>query len=365
MFELSALPARQGDAIWIRWGAAANPHQMIIDMGTGGSGKKVRQRILDLPENRRIFDLIVVTHVDEDHIGGLLTCLAEADPIPGFKAKDVWFNGFEHLSGQSITTGPNLEPLGPAQGEKLSNWLRTQAWNKAFAGAPVRRVPGEAVKTVRLHDNLKLSVLGPTPERLEAFIDTWKEEVRIAIENGRLDEAIVSPGLEVLGSEEPPVLENASDLEDLATESDGKDGSAANGSSIALLLEYEDRKLILAGDAFSDDLVEGIKAVSPDERLHLDLFKLPHHGSKKNVHIELVESVDCDRWLISTDGTRFQHPDAEAVARILAFRTVADPLLSFNTPSKFNGWWKKQEWIDMFGYEVEYGSAEDGLTIEL
>jgi hypothetical protein len=365
MFELSALPARQGDAIWIRWGAAANPHQMIIDMGTGGSGKKVRERILELAENKRVFDLIVVTHVDEDHIGGLLTCLAEADPIPGFKCKDLWFNGFEHLSGKSITTGPNLEPLGPAQGEKLSNWLRTQAWNKAFAGAPVRRVPGEAIQTVELHDNLKLSVLGPTPERLEGFIDTWEEEVRIAVEKGRLDEAIVSPGLELLGSDNPPVLANTGDLEDLATKSDSVDTSKANGSSIALLLEYKGSKLILAGDAFSDDLVDGIEAVSPGERLHLDLFKLPHHGSKKNVHIDLIESVDCDRWLISTDGTRFKHPDAEAVARILAFTTADEPLLCFNVPSKFNGWWKKQEWIDMFEYDVEYGSAEDGLTITL
>jgi hypothetical protein len=365
MFELTSLPARQGDALWIRWGAASNPHQMIVDMGTGGSGKKVRERILALPQNKRKFDLIDVTHVDEDHIGGLLTCLAEADPIAGLEAKDVWFNGFEHLSGKSITTAANLEPLGPAQGEELSNWLRSQAWNKAFAGAPVRRVPGEAVQSVTLHDGLKLSVLGPTPERLEGFIDTWKDEVKTAIENGRLDEAIVSPGLELMGSDDPPVFDDEDDLEELARKSNSKDNSKANGSSISLLLEYKGRKVILAGDAFSDDLVNGIKAVSPNERLHLDIFKLPHHGSKKNVHIDLVEAVECDRWLISTDGTRFKHPDAEAIARILAFCTVADPLLCFNAPSKFNGWWNNQDWIDMFDYELEYGTADDGLTIAL
>jgi beta-lactamase superfamily II metal-dependent hydrolase len=93
----------------------------------------------------------------------------------------------------------------------------------------------------------------------------------------------------------------------------GKDSSHANGSSIAVLLEYKDRKILLAGDAFSDDLVDGINSVS-DERLTLDVFKLPHHGSRNNVHKELIEAVDCERWLISSDGTRFKHPDAEAIA---------------------------------------------------
>jgi len=365
MFEITALPARQGDAIWIRWGKASNPHQLIIDMGTGGSGKKIRERILGLPQDKRKFDLIVVTHVDEDHIGGLLTCLAEADSITGFEAKDVWFNGFEHLGGKSIVTEPNLEPLGPVQGEKLSQWLRAQAWNKAFAGAPVQRVPGEVPQPVPLHDGLKLSVLGPTPERLEALIATWKDDVKTAIEKGRLDEAMVSPGLEVQGTNDPPDLDDIDDLKDLATKSAKKDEAKANGTSIALLLEYKDRKIILAGDAYSDDLIDGIQAVSPNDRLHLDVFKLPHHGSKNNVHIDLIESVECDRWLISSDGTRFRHPDAEAIARILAFCTVATPLLCFNVPSKYNGWWDNPEWFDQFDYDVEYGTVDDGLTIDL
>lgn len=365
MLEISVLPARQGDAIWICWGNEDDPHRIIVDMGTEGIGKRIRKDIEALPEDQRKFDLLLVSHVDRDHIGGVLTCLAEADPIHGFEIKDVWFNGFQHLSGGTVSQPDDdnngLEPLGPAQGEKLSSWLRKQKWNKAFKGGPVQREPEKNPKTVKLHDDLKLTILGPTPPRLEEFIDTWKEEVEEALAKGNLDE--VSPGLESMGSIEPPVLEEEQDLEILAETNNSSDTSKANGSSISLLLEYKGCKVILSGDAFSDDLVDGIKAISGNKRLKLDAFKLPHHGSKKNVFKSLIESVDCDRWLFSTDGTQFHHPDAAALARVITYSRVRKPLVSFNVPSKFNGWWDNDDWKEMYDYETEYGTEENGLKL--
>jgi hypothetical protein len=360
MLELKFLPARQGDAIWILWGDEDAPHQMIIDMGTEEIGKRIREDILALPEENRKFDLLVITHVDRDHIGGVLTCLAEADPIPGFEVNDIWFNGFQHLSGGRLETG--LEPMGPAQGERLSAWLRKQVWNLEFEGGPVRRVPGEEMHTVTLHDGLELTILGPTPERLSEFIDTWKEEVEEALRKGTLTE--VSPGLESLGPKVPPILEEELDLEILAETHNSKDGSHANGSSIALLLAYQGRRVVLSGDAFASDLTEALEILGGDEPLQVDAFKLPHHGSKKNVFRELVESVDCERWVFSTDGTQFRHPDPVAIARVVTFGTLPSPRLLFNAPSKFNGWWDNDVWREMYDYETQYGTKEDGLTLK-
>lgn len=360
MLEMTLLPARQGDAIWIRWGEEDAMHQMIIDMGTEEIGERIRGDILGLPEGERKFDLLVITHVDRDHIGGVLTCLAEAEPIPGFEVDDVWFNGFQHLSGGNVQTG--LEPMGPAQGERLSSWLRKQVWNKQFDGGPVRRVPGEAMQTVTMHDGLELTILGPTPERLSKFIGTWKDEVEEALRKGTLTE--VSPGLESLGPKVPPVLEEEEDLEILAETSNSEDGSPANGSSIALLLEYKGRRIILSGDAFPSDLTEAITALGGGQRLSVDAFKLPHHGSKKNVFRPLVESVDCASWLFSTDGTQFRHPDPVALARVISYSRVRTPRLFFNVPSKFNGWWDNDDWRAMYDYETEYGGREDGVTLE-
>jgi hypothetical protein len=364
MLELTSLPAKQGDALWIRWGNENKPHQIIIDMGTEEIGKKFRERLLSLPEEQRKIDLLVITHVDRDHIGGVLTCLAEADPIPGLEIHDVWFNGFQHLNNESVTAdpgSPGLEPMGAAQGERLSTWLRQQVWNKSFDGAPVRRTPGEPLAKAAFHQGLTLTVLGPTPDVLANFIPKWQEEVAEALAKGKLSE--VSPGLEAMGPREPPDLILPNDLQDLANESQKQDHSKANGSSIVLLLEYEGRKILLAGDAHHDDLIDGLQAVADDDKIHLDLFKLPHHGSKNNISKELIEAVDCDYWLISTDGTQFRHPDPVALARIIEFSTIQPPTIGFNVESTFSGWWKNPDWQAMYKYETEYGDNTDGLTL--
>jgi hypothetical protein len=78
----------------------------------------------------------VVTHVDTDHIGGVLTGLVDpARPVPVTFA-DVWFNGWEHLNGlvPADERSP-LEPMGGVQGELLTTWLRDHAWNDAFGRA--------------------------------------------------------------------------------------------------------------------------------------------------------------------------------------------------------------------------------------
>jgi hypothetical protein len=367
MFELTMLPARQGDALWIRWGEAGDPHHIIIDMGTEEIGGQVRQRLEALSQAKRLIDLLVITHVDSDHIGGVLTCLADAERLPGLAINDVWFNGFQHLNGGSVPQPEEapisaMEAMGAAQGERLSSWLRKQHWNKAFKGAPVQRVPGQALQSVTLFDNLKLAVLGPTPTRLHEFIDTWVDEVQEALKKGTLTE--VSPGLESLGAKKP-ALEEKEDLELLAETDSTPDDKEANGSSITLLLEYQGNKVLLAGDAFPDDVVEGIKAISGGQRLKLDAFKLPHHCSMRNNIQSLVEAVDCDRWLISTDGTQHHHPDAVAVARVIAYSKVRKPKLLFNVPSVYNGWWDNDEWRTRYDYVTEYGTKEDGLPIQL
>ncbi|MFO1756567.1 MBL fold metallo-hydrolase [Pseudomonas aeruginosa] len=70
MFSIQMLPAREGDAIWVRWGEEEAPYQMLVDTGTEEVGRVLSQKIGALPESQRNFEAVVVTHVDADHIGG-------------------------------------------------------------------------------------------------------------------------------------------------------------------------------------------------------------------------------------------------------------------------------------------------------
>jgi Metallo-beta-lactamase superfamily len=358
--ELTFLDARQGDAVWVRWGQG---RQLLVDMGTSGTGRRLADRFRALPEDQRAFELLVVTHVDTDHIGGVLTGLVDLDePIPGLEFADVWFNGWEHLNGLVAEDERSpLEPMGGVQGELFTSWLRDHAWNAAFDRAAVIR-SADSLPRVELPDGLTLTVLAPVQERLTDLIPEWKTAVEAALESGKLDEA--SPGLQAMGPSTPPTLDSRFDLELLSDDDSPADGSNANAASIAVLLEHDGKRALLTGDATAAELLGGLALVDAGARVPVDLVKLPHHGSRNNVSRALVQALDCPLWVFSSDGTTFRHPDAIAVSRVVrdAGPGVA---LAFNVPSTFNGWWAKPEWQDLFEFTATYGNVDEGLTIDL
>ncbi|HET9998720.1 MAG TPA: MBL fold metallo-hydrolase [Nocardioides sp.] len=357
--ELTFLDARQGDAIWVRWGQG---RQLLVDMGTSGTGRALADRFRALPEDQRAFELLVVTHVDTDHIGGVLTGLVDPDePVPVTFA-DVWFNGWEHLNGLvPADERSELEPMGGVQGELLTTWLRDHAWNDAFGRAAVIRTD-TTLPRVELPDGLAITVLAPVQERLTDLVPEWQLAVAAALEKGTLTE--VSPGLEPMGPSTAPTLESAVDLALLSEDPFKVDGSKANAASIALVLEHDGKRALLTGDATASELLGGLALLGAGERVPLDLVKLPHHGSRNNVSRELVQAVDCPLWVFSSDGTTFRHPDAIAVSRVVR-DSGPEPHLVFNVPSTFNQWWERAEWQDLFGYTTTYGVEDDGVTVAL
>jgi len=362
--ELRFLPANKGDAIWVRWGESLE-HQMIVDMGTAMTGRALRQRLerLSIPERR--VDLLVVTHVDADHIGGVLSALADSGDLEGLLFDDIWFNGWAHLHGRSVPVlgaPAELEAMGPVQGESFTTWLRGP-WNEAFGRGPVQRA--DPLRTVELAGGLSLTILGPTADRLRRLRAKWEEAVRLATERGALND--VSAGLEVLGGKRPekPRLESIADLHALADSSSRSDPSASNGTSITLLARWRERSVLLTGDAYATDIVDGRGLLAGASALPMDVVKLPHHGSEGNVSRALVAAVRCGAWVFSTDGSGHFHPDAAAVARVVRHATARPPRLLFNVPNEFSAWWDNDEWKTAFGYTTETGTAEQGLTITL
>src|SRR5512145_815085 len=137
MFKVEMLPAGHGDCLWIEYGDPQARRRVLIDGGATGTYKRVlRPKLRALSEQERRFELLMVTHIDADHITGILELLE--DKAMGFWANDIWFNGYRHLPNE------NPDTLGPVQGEKLTDLLVKPgiSWNGAFGKAAVA-VPGE------------------------------------------------------------------------------------------------------------------------------------------------------------------------------------------------------------------------------
>lgn len=339
MISLEMLPAAHGDCLWLEYGDAEHTHRILIDGGPGSCYETLRWRILSLPVAERHFELLVITHVDADHIEGVIKLLQDEDLQCKFD--DIWFNDWQqidNLPDQDVIP-PNL---GPVQGEFLGALIESipgQAWNKAFAGKAIYVLDGDFdLPQVTTAGGLKLTVLSPTRGTLETLRVHWDEAVKDAGFNpGNREQALIQ--LRAQKRLGPP----RQDLLGDELQASKLDKSANNGSSIALLAEFDGKRLLLAGDAFAPELRQSLErwmSHNNQDQVKLDAFKLPHHGSTNNITPQLLQILSCKRYLISTSGARFNHPDAEAIDLILEHHNArGKPQLYFNYLTEDTKFW--------------------------
>lgn len=355
MFTIQMLNAAHGDCLWIEYGDAAKPHRILIDTGPAATYRasladKV-QAVVDA-EGRCVFELFVITHIDDDHIGSSLRFLDELN-FDTVKIKDVWFNGYFHLS--------NLVPaqLGALQGEMLTELIQRGKWpwNRHFQRKAVM-VPKSGPLPVHDFAGMQLTLLSPSFERLQALKPEWEKTIR---------EAGLVPG-EAFHAQETVLPHGflGGDVEEMAAEPFKEDQTHPNGSSIAFIAEFEGKRVLFGADAHPSVLLESLQRAPFKGRPQaLDAFKLAHHGSTRNTSLELLEAFPATHYLISTTGAKFKHPDEEAIARVVVSARERSPVLHFNVESAFNKAWRSASRCSDFGYRCEYGSPEDGLLVKL
>ena len=348
--RIEALPARLGDCLLVeclRPGAA--PWRMLVDGGPSDTWPVLEARLARLPEGARQIDVAVVTHVDSDHIGGFLPFVRS--DFAHEQVRDFWFNGRQHLEGvRSIEQGEDLAAVltGTTGGAVLP-------WNEAYDGQQIATASHGLVEVSVPDDGPHITVLSPDATRLGTLARTWTAVLKKARDGTR----------EIGGPDRPRKLRN---LEKLAAEHSPKDDSAPNGSSIGLLVEHRGASVVLAGDGFGDVLADGLAAVAASrgrERLDIDAFKLPHHGSRGNVLARMLAAAPAQHYLFSSNGDTFHHPDDAAVARtVLAAPDGAT--LWFNYRNARTERWGAAELRKKHGYRVAYpADATSGAVLEL
>lgn len=346
MFAVTALPASYGDCLWIEYGNPDAAHVILIDAGPAvPSG--LQQRLERLADRGGLLELVVVTHVDADHIAGMLKLL-DAD-FYGVPVRDFWFNGFRHLPD---------EGFGAKQGERLTALLleKQQPWNIAADGHALQ-VGQQTAPQFELCGDATITLISPGTGELRMLQREW---VKVCAEAGLHDDVPAATAFLGGGGKEA-FGQQSLNVDALADTPFAEDKAAANGSSIAFVLEHAGKKVLLGADAFPTRLLQSLRFMG-DGPYEFDLVKLPHHGSENNVSTDLIQALRCPRYLFSSCGARFGHPSAVAVARVI--KHGGNPEVIFNYRSNYTTPWENVILHAQHPYTTVYGDGE-GVTVKL
>lgn len=350
--SMHSLMAGHGDCLWLEYGDEDHRSRVLVDAGPDSTFKRLKLAMEKMPKDGPSHELLVVTHIDADHIGGTLKLLNNYAQ----HFAEVWFNGLQHLT-------PGLQPQGPLQGEKLSFSIRKSGrpWNQLFARSHVSLAQDGSPVVKRLPGGAKVTILSPGWAQLRMLETVWRTEVKKA---GLMPGVGISapvdvppPGFEVLGQDIP-------DVDSLADAGFNEDSAEANGSSIAFLLEHGEKRVLFGADAHPTVLANAIDKFTGGQPLPVDVLKLPHHGSQNNVSVDLIRKAPAKHYLFSTNGSHFRHPDQEAVARVVKHAPSGAHLV-FNCKTPFNRMWDNAVLKAKWNYTVDYGEGDAGISLHL
>lgn len=316
------IPAGYGDCLWIEYGLEKKPFRILIDAGTLPTYKDVRRLVeKELDPSDRRFDLFIVSHIDTDHIDAAVKLLNS--PSLKLRYGQILFNGWKQLIDKDL--------LGPQQGEYLTAMIERDEiqLNKVVKGRALYVPDQGKLPRLKLPGGMVLTLLSPGVTQLQLLRDEWKKAMGRMAGNPKAalkKLAATAKYKDVLGPAKLP------DIDELADAPTKLDTSPSNGSSIVVLAEFEGKKCLFAADSHPDVLersIDRLLANTGSKRLQLDAFKVPHHGSKYNNPVSLIEKLNCRTYLVSTNGKIFHHPDPESIARIIKYGGPK-PKLYFN-----------------------------------
>lgn len=295
--KLRILKAEHGDAIIVSIFHEDILHHIVID---GGPSSKFAGDIVQEIDELGPIDLMVLTHYDDDHIGGLIEFFKKHknDKID---IKTCWVNC---ASDVPIATG-NL--ISYSQAKTLENYLIQVSQRQPLDW---KNVITNAMETVDL-GFCKIQLLSPSPESLQVNYQALDKETK--------DATISSASFRVKQDEKIS-------LEELAKRPNVKHSAnedIINKSSIAFILEIGLSKILLMGDADPWIVVEKLKEMgySKSNPLKVDYWKVSHHGSRNNICNDLLDMIKCSNYIFSTNGGKgsTSHPDRETLAKILCY----------------------------------------------
>jgi beta-lactamase superfamily II metal-dependent hydrolase len=326
--RIRILQANHGDCVLVTHEGPDGVFNILIDGGNGATFKygprgryagALRLMLDELKSKGQQIDLAILTHIDDDHIDGLL----RAFEAPGYlcdMVKSIWFNSSRlitnhfntpEISENNIYLRNDSPQTSVKQGDDLEALLSKIGCERqpvVMVGQPLVKGP------------FTFTILSPDKAKLQKLLHKW-------------------PTLRDSGQTSGHSTDYSLSLDEIwAKDSFEADPSDYNGSSIAFILEADNKVMMFLGDSHDEIIVRSLRSLgfSESNKLELDLVKISHHGSQYNTSPEFLSLVNSSRYVISTDGSRHGLPNKRTIARILAssegtilfnYKAVIAPLL--------------------------------------
>lgn len=386
MLTIKLFPAGYGDCIMISAGNK-NQFNILIDGGLAKTYQKyIKCEICNMKNLEQKIDLMICTHMDNDHIGGLVQVL---ENITSDFIENIWYNGFLQIIDRKFYSQENNDFTDRdnkilntiiSQGT-LPNGVQEIGINEGMSlGVLIeeRKIPlnsvtnGQAIcsETIecmnQIAENTFISVLGPSKRNLIEVQDYWKNDMLSRNYTFRVSNKIkLIKAFEfqlenikaIYANEKYKICENE-DLEKYIGDLCEKDGSIVNRSSISFILDYENKKYLFLGDAVIDEtLLNNIEKVV-GHRFHFSAIKLPHHGSRYNITHDFIRRYTADEYYCLTNSKIYNHPDLEVLATIICKCSHFKKIV-FNYPIEKAYFLNKEQWKKKYNYEVIIGDGKN------
>jgi len=344
-------PAINGDSFLLKanW---PEPVNILIDGGYASTFKKYIYPDLNiLASQGHCLDLVVATHIDSDHVGGLIEFFKQngnsKDPQI-IQVKNVLHNSIRSLNsatadklrnddlellneislqGYSASAEPvsDQEEISASQGSSLAALLLGGGfkWNGANGSTSI-----DCYNTpfIQLKEKVHLQLISPQPQRLTELKSWWMRELRRLGFIGNLGEsAVFDDAFEFLCSQNNSQSSDTESLNQISASTScslskiySPDKSVTNSSSIAFIAHVGSAKVLFLGDAWSEDIELQIKKLKTENKpLIFDAIKVSHHGSLHNTSVSLLELIDSSAFFISSNGSLHNHPDLAVLKEIV------------------------------------------------
>ncbi|MFC1514492.1 ComEC/Rec2 family competence protein [Candidatus Omnitrophota bacterium] len=273
-FYIDMINVGQGDSFLLTLDSStAGIGYVLIDGGPAKTSDTLVKHLQTITSG--CIHLLIVTHLDADHIGGLKAVLEKIDVknvminIPG--NMNDWLSARDRLK----EIGKKVESI-----RKIEENISTA--NELFdfiIDKDISFEPALAGKAKRHGEDIELKILNPTNERLQ---NAWADELLKETVNGL-----------VFG------------------QSDAPSTSPRNNASVVMELVYKGSPYALfTADAGADV----IKEVTRGQQY--EFLKLPHHGGKTGMDEELIKQISPKTVYLPVGENPHGHPATEVLDMI-------------------------------------------------